>query len=97
MMAQYSAYSQSIIAGYRMAAGQDLAEYLYATAGKGAFAPWLSPMGASVSDVLALTMADVSKPIRKAGGALMRASASQLILYPHVMSSPFKSCLHKPV
>ena len=53
MMAQYSAYSQSIIAGYRMAAGQDLAEYLYATAGKGAFAPWLSPMGASVSDVLA--------------------------------------------
>ena len=52
MMSQYSSTSQSTIGSYRMSAGQDLADYLFATAGKGGVEPWLVSGSASISQVV---------------------------------------------
>jgi hypothetical protein len=52
LMDDYSNQSQTTIAEVQLPAGQELIDYISATAGKHGLAPFNSPLAASISDVL---------------------------------------------
>ncbi|MCY7294942.1 pectate lyase family protein [Alteromonas sp. a30] len=54
MVASYDSASQATYNSYRFAAGTDLADYVFATAGKGALAPYVSPDSLGVSTLIGL-------------------------------------------
>jgi len=53
MLAQYSTASQEKINANRFVADQDLADYLFATAGKDGMTPYLSPLTLGEEEILA--------------------------------------------
>lgn len=53
LSANYSSTSQALIDAQHLPSGQDLIDYVTATAGKGAQEPFLSPLGAPIDEVLA--------------------------------------------